>query len=398
MRVKVFAFFGEVVLALCYSGIGLQAGMEEYKKFNSGEYDDSELEEEDDAIYLKRVLKIKRRLDDKCSKLDEEFDKSHISKSEYDKKYDQIDLQYRKVFNWYKFSPTVFLSNYMKGIVSQDVLVEFETTDDISLNSAIVRYAEEQLITEYSCLEYDKYKLIPKRCMYGINLDGHIGEWEDFQEFGSLKDLLLKMFERRPNDYGIEVYEQGENAILFLNLLPGNKDYMWERTKEGIRYKNIKDDSTKYEMKYSYDADGGAYHLEESDNIPEFWKFFYEQKMVSFIDSYIGFPSCDFLLYAGIIAQFPEILERYEIGTGKSSLGNNALIFYDKDHIKPKLDLFEFSFSKSKGRITLKKGSVDLLDIIDEINQSKSEKSGTRLEQLKKEQQKRKGNNTYEIE
>ena len=133
-------------------------------------------------------------------------------------KFDQAKKQYQeaKIEELDSLYVTNFMSEYMPGSIStNDVLVEFEADDDIDINVGNATYAD-YFIAEYSLLEYDITKLVPKRCIYGIDKDNiNNDSWEEFKSFESMSELMEKMFQGKRQEFWVDLNAKN---IKFLNF------------------------------------------------------------------------------------------------------------------------------------------------------------------------------------
>jgi len=154
--------------------------------------------------------------------------------------------------NTYELTPIESL-NFLKNIVCEEILVEFETTDDIEYNEGKAQYAnpiseynqEDMEIIEFSCDKYNKYTLIPKRYIlnpseYIYNIENmgigtqYIEEnrkyvdnaWDSFEidRKYSCNDLKEKIVRRKNQFLGGGTNIEDSENIKFLSLISNKEE------------------------------------------------------------------------------------------------------------------------------------------------------------------------------
>jgi len=177
--------------------------------------------------------------------------------------------------------------NYNTFLDASDILVEFETTDDIEMTEAYSIYTY-SLANEFRTTEYDKEKLIPRRCIYGKRFGEYNGfseeDFEDFIVFEDKKDLLRKCA-LAPEK--IDFSKKPLKKIEYLNILGSNSD----------NYIEYDDES---DALISRNAKGGENRIERMKSL------------------FPGFKFKSGVVLAAVLLKFPELLDLYHIEKNKN--------------------------------------------------------------------------------
>lgn len=305
------------------------------------------------------------------------------------------------------YTPIECLS-FLEGIVSTDVLVEFETTNDSEILSRSATYSGRNSgntdITEYFTQSYSKKSLIPTRYLlipklYSEYANGytlanlkelkadpsrsspdwqeyfdnefdkcHYYEWEKYENLpntdikGFLNLLLSSHFKQNPTD---SIRLEDLNVLRYLPT-PDNShtDNIWS-----LKYDRYTDQPQSltllcgnpitneflYKLCLRYDKETDIYILDPPQTpIPDAWK--------NISDNPIDISSFDmaksYLIYAALVATYPKINDFF--GVPQSMMNDSFFAHKELYIISPDSENF-YRIPISGLRMALKNGELDIL-------------------------------------
>lgn len=121
---------------------------------------------------------------------------------------------------------------YLGGIVSNDVLVEFEITDQALVNESMGTYKDGEH-AEYWMDYYDNKVLIPLRYKTSVQYFDKL-EWQDYDEHkisDNPKSIIKQVAERMIEEYG-SVSNIQELCTIISSAIPSNDGWYIEMDKE----------------------------------------------------------------------------------------------------------------------------------------------------------------------
>lgn len=212
--------------------------------------------------------------------------------------------------------------------VASEVLVEFETTEDIDIHESWGQYnnplIEEEgccgthIIDEYYCDSYNNKSLIPTRYSFDLEKNKYRSlnsidlEWLDYNEDTriNIREFYNKVLDNGKTEFfptAMKCLQPGDSNQEN-EMFTYSSERKGGRRKEKLIYGDPINDNVKYEMSFIYDNNLKSWELEENDNIPEFWEHIYNNYKSDGKTPSNIMPS-EVASYAAIIATYPNLVK-----------------------------------------------------------------------------------------
>lgn len=185
--------------------------------------------------------------------------------------------------------------SFLGGIVSKDILVEFELENPEDITESFGVYDTVGKIPEYWLESYDKNKITPLRYKIAKGSSFEEDEWEEYNDKNidkNPKDLLKRIVDKRHSEFRPSIDTLEDWCSEFSAICPGNDGWYVERNEKDktlkLSYGNlysIDSNHEKFSLSFKQEStlqachptsgrefETGNYTFEVSGDIPQSWE------------------------------------------------------------------------------------------------------------------------------